>query len=69
METILNLYLAGTGMTFEPVRVPFPSFEVCLQNVERERARGHKAWCSKENDFGPIQCANCNGLDTPIPRG
>ena len=56
-EAILILYLAGTGMTAKPLRVAFPSMEVCQMNAERERARGHKARCWQPFRLGP--CANC----------
>ena len=64
-EAILVLYLAGTGMTFKPVRVTFPSMEICQQNAERERKRGHKAFC-RSRDWSPaFDCASCNDLSKP----
>ena len=68
-EAILILYLAGTGMTAKPVRVTFPTMEVCEANAERERRRGHKTFCQRRDWIRAFECANCNELEKPIPRG
>lgn len=67
-EAVLILYLAGTGMSFEPVRVTFPTMEVCQANAERERKRGHKAFC-RWRDRPPGLCPICTDLDKPLRVG
>lgn len=57
-EALLILYLAGTGMTAQPVRVEYPTMEKCRQMAERERARGHMARCLSLGSEIRI-CANC----------
>ena len=61
-EAILVLYLAGTGMTMQPLNVRLPSMATCQENAERERQRGHKAYCLRRS--GVLPCANCGA---PLP--
>jgi hypothetical protein len=65
-EVVLILYLAGSGMTAKPVRVPFPTMQACQENAERERQRGHKARCWQRFEDRP--CARCNSSG-PFPLG
>lgn len=65
-EAILILYLAGTGMTMQPLNVRLPTMAACQENAERERNRGHKAWCLRRS--GVLPCASCN-TTTPVPLG
>ena len=69
MEALLIVYLAGTGITMKPLNVPISTMEVCQQIVNQQRSRGHKAFCQSRHMGDAFQCANCNGLGTPIPRG
>ena len=62
-EAILILYLAGTGMAMQPLNVRFPTMAACQENAERERRRGHKAFCLRPESRG-FECASCGA---PLP--
>ena len=69
MEAVtLVLWLAGTGMTFKPVRVELPTMERCIAIADRARARGHKARCLSDDRIRPFACSEPEKTDGAVLR-
>jgi hypothetical protein len=60
---VLIIWIAGTGMTFDPVRVEYPSMEQCLRVAAYQRGRGNAARCISTGSDIRI-CANCGAGPT-----
>ena len=73
-EAILIIYLAGTGMTFEPVRTTFPSMTRCQAHAASARQRGHSATCRYAlpnhgpTDYAPVDGNRMDMLGMPTAR-
>ena len=65
-EAVLMVWLAGTGMTFKPINVAFPTRAACEVNAGKARARGHKATCRPKYFFDIRPCATCGAPLPPV---